>query len=74
MNESLIFATALKKKTATERAAYLDEACGHNMELRSRSRNFFISKRVTRAFWNNPLLALKPPLKCPRVTGLLRIS
>ena len=31
-----IFFTALEKKTATERAAYLDEACGADAALRLR--------------------------------------
>ena len=35
MNEETIFAAALEKKTATERQAFLDEACAGNADLRS---------------------------------------
>ena len=35
MNESQVFANALKLATPEERAAYLDEACGGDPKLRA---------------------------------------
>ena len=35
MNESQVFTNALKLATAAERAAYLDEACAGNPQLRA---------------------------------------
>ena len=35
MNEQSIFATALAKKTADDRKAFLDEACGQDSALRA---------------------------------------
>jgi uncharacterized protein (TIGR03067 family) len=36
MNERSIFLTALEKADVTERSAYLDSACGHDLDLRRR--------------------------------------
>ena len=51
--ESIFFA-ALEKKTAAERAAYLDEACGGDAELRLRVERLLEAHPQARIFWPNP--------------------
>src|SRR5262249_28524692 len=60
MNEDSIFAAALSKRTATERAAFLDEACGSNASLRQELESLVQAHDQAGDFLAEPLVKAVP--------------
>jgi hypothetical protein len=58
MNAEAIFAEALAKNTPTERAAYLDEACGQDTQLRNRVETLLRSHEAAGSFLGKPAIQL----------------
>jgi serine/threonine protein kinase len=56
MNAEAIFAEALAKNTAEERAAYLDEVCGQDAALRSRVETLLSSHESAGSFLDKPAI------------------
>jgi hypothetical protein len=54
MNEQSIFTAALGKKTASEREAYLDEACGQNAGLRAQVEDLLAADAGAGSFLEHP--------------------
>jgi serine/threonine protein kinase len=54
MSEETIFATAAAKKTASERQAYLDEACAGNAELRAQVEELLRADSDAGSFLEHP--------------------
>ena len=48
-----IFFAALEKGSPQERAAYLDEACASDPDLRRRVEKMLAAQAQARSFWNN---------------------
>ncbi len=61
MNELDIFSSALELQSPEERARYLDQACGHNRELRRRIEDLLASHAQAASFMNAPAAALDLP-------------
>jgi serine/threonine protein kinase/tetratricopeptide (TPR) repeat protein len=60
MSEDSVFAAALRKRTAAERAAYLDEACGGNVALRQEIEALLQSHEQAGAFLEEPFVKAVP--------------
>ncbi|HZL91308.1 MAG TPA: family 16 glycoside hydrolase [Pirellulaceae bacterium] len=58
MNEESIFAAAIAKKKPQERAAYLDEACQGNAELRAQVEELLTASAAAGSFFEHPPAAL----------------
>src|SRR6516165_10049164 len=56
MNVEALFAEALAKNTAEERAAYLDEVCGQDAALRSRVETLLSSHESAGSFLDKPAI------------------
>ena len=54
MNEQSIFATALAKKTADDRKAFLDEACGQDSALRAQVEELLAADAGAGSFLEHP--------------------
>jgi serine/threonine protein kinase/WD40 repeat protein len=59
MNESQIFAEALKRGNVAERQAYLDGACGNNAELRNQVEGLLKSANQNDSFLEHPAANLE---------------
>ncbi|QVL34024.1 serine/threonine protein kinase [Telmatocola sphagniphila] len=65
MNESLIFAAALKKKTEAEREAYLEGACGNNAELRKQIAELLRLHQQEKSFLEQPVARFEATVDMP---------
>ena len=65
MSESLIFATALKKKTVTEREAYLEGACSNNVELRKQVEELLRLQEEEKSFLEEPAARIEATVDMP---------
>lgn len=59
MNEQSIFAAAISKKTAEERRAFLDEACGDNAQLRAQMEELLAADAAAGSFFEHPPAGLE---------------
>src|SRR5439155_591417 len=62
-----IFLAAVDKKTAAERKAYLDSACGDDAELRAQVEGLLHSHEEAGSFLNAPLFDSPPTIDQPVV-------
>ena len=65
MSESLIFASALKKKTVAEREAYLEGACGNNAELRKQVEELLRLQEEEKSFLEKPAARIEATVDIP---------
>ena len=65
MTEETIFAAALEKADASERAAFLDDACRNNAELRNRVEELLVALDKAGEFLNRPAVAPPEPEFAP---------
>ncbi|HEY2249592.1 MAG TPA: serine/threonine-protein kinase, partial [Planctomycetaceae bacterium] len=63
MNEQSIFAAALAQKTATDRKAFLDEACGQNADLRAQVEQLLAAHAEAGSFLEHPPAGMEAPVK-----------